>query len=64
MIKILKPLAGRIVPVPEYGYKALPVEGLELQLTPYWHNRINDGDVIIDEVEVVSINKKLKVESV
>lgn len=62
MIKTLKPLHGKTIPMPEYNYSPLPIEGMELSLTPYWYARIDDGDVVIDDT--LLIDKKSKKESV
>ena len=45
MIKLLKPIDGKVIPMPEYNYKPLPIEGMELQLSAYWNDRINQNDV-------------------
>jgi hypothetical protein len=58
MIKLLKPLTGRIIPMPEYNYAPLPEDGMELPLSPYWHARISDGDVVIVETEKKTTKKE------
>lgn len=62
MIKTIKPLYGKTIPMPEYNYAPLPIEGMELQLNPYWHARIEDGDVSIEDT--IIIDKRSKKESV
>ena len=62
MIKIIKPLNDKIIPVPEYNYSPLPKEGMELHITPYWNARIADGDVVIEDL--ILTEKKTKKESV
>lgn len=41
----IKPTTGRVVPHPERG-GFLAEQGEEVDLTPYWQRRINDGDVV------------------
>jgi hypothetical protein len=62
MIKLIKPLHGKTIPMPEYNYAPLPLEGIELQLNSYWYARIDDGDVSIEQ-EILT-EKKSKKESV
>lgn len=59
MIKLIKPFEGKTIPMPEYNYKPLPIDGMELQLSSYWHDRILQNDVFIDEnIEVEKTTKK------
>jgi hypothetical protein len=62
MIKTIKPLHGKVIPMPEYNYAPLPLEGMELSLSSYWYARISDGDVSIEQ-EILT-EKKSKKESV
>jgi hypothetical protein len=58
MIKLLKPFEGKVIPMPEYNYRPLPVEGMELQLSSYWSDRITQNDVFIDEA--IEVEKTIK----
>jgi hypothetical protein len=59
MIKLLKPVDGKVIPMPEYNYRPLPIEGMELQLSAYWNDRVNQNDVFIDNsIEVEKTTKK------
>lgn len=61
MIKLLKPTDGKAIPMPEYNYRPLPIEGMELQLNAYWHDRINQNDVFIETLDVsVDVEKITK----
>lgn len=61
MIKIIKPLNGLTVPMPEYNYAPLPIEGMELNLSSYWHKRHEEGSVSVEDV--APLDKKSKKES-
>lgn len=47
----IKAVPGRIVLMPERGMKAVPAEGVVVQLTPYYSTKIAHQDVELVENE-------------
>ena len=61
IVKLMPRDTAKNIPMPEYNYSPLPLDGMELRLTPYWHDRINQNDVYIDAPEViVEADKNIK----
>lgn len=48
MQKLVRPRAGLIIRDP-FTLQPLPPEGMELEVTPYWIRRRDDGDVEFEE---------------
>lgn len=64
MIKLLKPVDGKVIPMPEYNYKPLPIEGMELPVNSYWNDRIKQGDVLVSTADKVVTPPVAEVEPV
>lgn len=51
----VRPSDGLIVRIPGRPHEILPLEGMSVPISasdPYWQRRINDGDVIVVDVNV------------
>jgi uncharacterized protein DUF2635 len=52
----LKPAhVGALIPDPDRGNQYLPPEGYEVERSPYWLHRINQGDVVEAHVEPLPV---------
>jgi len=56
-LKLAKPVEGRLVRDPR-GMRAVSLDGTIIRNSSFWNRRVNDGDIIVEEIEAENNKSK------